>query len=234
MRKLNHRLDYLFITTFRYSKDWANCRSKLITLVFLLFIGAPAQADPNWYQIELIVFEQQGVNTEKFEQIETAIRWPRRVAALLPVAEPLDKMLTQPVTNTRLLADDLVLKEIYAKLRRKSAYKPLLHIAWLQSVEKNRYSEAIQVKKQAGIDDFILNGFVRLQRGHYLHLQLDLEYTPMISTALDASASEATGAIIYHLQEKRRIKLNEVHYIDHPRFGVIATVKPLKIQDSEQ
>ncbi len=32
----------------------------------------------------------------------------------------------------------------------------------------------------------------------------------------------------YFIDEQRKLKLNEIHYFDHPRFGVILSVKPLE------
>ena len=32
----------------------------------------------------------------------------------------------------------------------------------------------------------------------------------------------------YFMDEQRKLKLNEIHYFDHPNFGVILTVKPLE------
>ena len=32
----------------------------------------------------------------------------------------------------------------------------------------------------------------------------------------------------YYIDEQRKLKLNEIHYFDHPRFGVILSVKPLE------
>ncbi len=61
-----------------------------------------------------------------------------------------------------------------------------------------------------------MNGFVHIQRGQTLQLIVDLEYTP---------AQVNSEAFIYRLNENRRIKLNEVHYLDHPKFGVVAKDK---------
>ncbi len=52
---------------------------------------------------------------------------------------------------------------------------------------------------------------------------MDLEYTG------DVVDGEAFRTVVYRLKEKWRIKLNEIHYLDHPRFGVIAKVKPVAV-----
>jgi hypothetical protein len=60
-----------------------------------------------------------------------------------------------------------------------------------------------------------LLGQVALSRGRYLHLTLDL--------VLDSTATEGQR---YVLRQTRRMRSNERHYIDSPKFGVIAVVTP--------
>ena len=98
---------------------------------------------------------------------------------------------------------------IYAKLARSQNYQSLMHVAWIQSVKENRLSRAVKISNSAGT----INGFFRIQRGNLVHMIADIEYTP--------------GSVIYRLNEKRRFKFNETHYLDHPKFGVLARISPL-------
>jgi hypothetical protein len=41
---------------------------------------------------------------------------------------------------------------------------------------------------------------------------------------VDLELASNPGEIIYRLTEKRSIKLNEVYYLDHPKFAVIAKI----------
>ncbi len=80
-----------------------------------------------------------------------------------------------------------------------------------------------------------VDGTVRLRSGHFLHMDVDLAYffqlipASLISTiAEDPNAKyQLTGYT--RLKETRKIKLNELHYFDHPLFGAIVWVKRLKI-----
>ena len=58
-----------------------------------------------------------------------------------------------------------------------------------------------------------LTGQIALSRGRYLHLTLDLAYT-------------APDGQRYVLRQSRRMRSTERHYIDHPKFGVIALITP--------
>ena len=97
----------------------------------------------------------------------------------------------------------------YARLARSIDYQPLMHVAWIQSVKPNSLSSAVKISNPEGS----INGFFRLQRGNLVHMIVDLEYSP--------------GSVIYRLNEKRRFKLNETHYLDHPKFGMIARISPI-------
>ncbi|PPD04194.1 MAG: hypothetical protein CTY29_06735 [Methylobacter sp.] len=63
----------------------------------------------------------------------------------------------------------------------------------------------------------------QLAAGPILALTTDFEFTP--AAVSDFSTSAPASA--FRLKESRGIKFNEIHYFDHPKFGVIAKVSPL-------
>jgi hypothetical protein len=97
---------------------------------------------------------------------------------------------------------------IWAKLQASPSYRPILHVAWVQRVGANRLGAAVKIQSPSPH----IKGYFRIQRGNLLHLIADIEYQP--------------EDVIYRIQEKRRFKLNEIHYLDHPRFGLIVRVSP--------
>lgn len=103
-----------------------------------------------------------------------------------------------------------------------------------------------------------LDGIARLVLSRYLHLELDLLYLPHdpqarpspavspeiipsaggmagehgtagLDEALEGFSSEPTEFKGYRLKETRRMRSREVHYVDHPMFGVIAIVTPYEL-----
>jgi hypothetical protein len=100
-----------------------------------------------------------------------------------------------------------------SKLRASGAYRPIAHAAWVQTATAWGHHAGIDLA-DLGIKTPELSGTVYLERGTLLHLGLDLRL--------------GSGPT-YHLSELRRIKFNEKHYFDHPAFGVIAIVSPVKI-----
>ncbi len=69
-------------------------------------------------------------------------------------------------------------------------------------------------------------GSATLWLGTYLHLDLDLEMeTEILAQPFVIRANEAgEGAERFLLQQKRRVRRRQLHYFDHPKFGVIAQV----------
>jgi hypothetical protein len=152
------------------------------------------------YQIELIIFSQAMPNTEVFEQTASQINWPFVLTELSAYKKP----------DTTTLADR------YAALLKDPAYRPILHVAWIQLVGKGELSvPPVHIQSADGK----LDGYLRMQLDQGLQMTVDLELT-------SNQGDDSGKAVIYRLNEKRTIKLNEVYYLDHPKFGVVAKISP--------
>ena len=170
-------------------------RLKIQFALLLFFFNTLALADQRWFQVELIVFQQQAPNSEIFEQTETEI---------------------EPVTRyARASAGSKTLKNTYNRLKRSQSYQPFYYQSWRVPVSSGSVGLPIDV---SGYNQN-LNGWIKIQRGDLLHIIADLEFSP------PASIGER---LIYRIKEKRRVLLNEVHYLDHPMFGAVLKVSPVK------
>lgn len=173
---------------------------KVKVFLFSVLFSIQLQAAERLYKIELLIFSQDMPNSEIFEQIESQIKWPRHVA---------DRASYKKVSS-----EFLNLSGSVSRLSRSQSYQVLMHIAWTQKVKENRLSTAVRINSPDGS----INGFFRIQRGNLVHMITDIEYSP----------GQYTDSVIYRLNEKRRFKLNETHYLDHPKFGMLARVSPLQ------
>jgi hypothetical protein len=79
----------------------------------------------------------------------------------------------------------------------------LRHLAW-QEVPASRNSQAWQ-----WLDAGRLSGLVKITRGRFLHLDTDL------------LLRDATSPATYRIQLSRRMRSNELHYVDHPKVGIV-------------
>ncbi len=104
--------------------------------------------------------------------------------------------------------DAATLDDSYAALSKDPTYQPIMHVAWIQPDG----SGPVHIQSEDGR----LNGYLRMQHDQGLQMMLDLEFT-----------SNSSDGITYRLNEKRPVKLNEVYYLDHPKFGAVVKISPL-------
>ena len=85
--------------------------------------------------------------------------------------------------------------------------------------------------------DYLIDGAVRIRSGFYLHVDVDLFYFAAIPEqnrivqTMDVSETvDPFQKYPIQLKETRRIKLNELHYFDHPMFGMIIQVSRLETE----
>lgn len=184
---------------------------RLITLLPSLLLLAPlpaaaADADkPSRYDIEVLVFENRLPELAGDELVRGDPATLRRKAletAVPPVASPAENYLQPGIT--RLLEGD-------------GHYRVLAHAHWQQTLEPSPKTPVKPVRI-AGADPNELDGSVRFTMSRFLHLDVGLLFRP---------AADGEAAATYTINEQRRIKSQETHYFDHPRFGVLVRVIPL-------
>lgn len=84
------------------------------------------------------------------------------------------------------------------------------HIAWIQRPGRRNG------KSWRWLDTGRLSGLVRLTRGRFLHLDTDL------------ALLDPTSAQPYRIRLNRRMRSGELHYVDHPKLGIIIRATRLK------
>jgi len=123
-----------------------------------------------------------------------------------------------------------------ARLQRNPVYRVVFHRAWIQPVpdRDQLLPMLIQVGDRIG-GGWRIEGILGVTRERYLHLDTRLWYsldpgqTPDVTTSPDTGFAErgANGAGYMELHEQRRMRSGELHYLDHPKFGVLARVDPV-------
>jgi hypothetical protein len=102
-----------------------------------------------------------------------------------------------------------------------------------------------------------LDGNVRVHRARYLHVQADLLYYRPLDTDIDTAVpptddpdaaplldspdtalieqllAEVDGAPrLFRLTESRRMRSRELHYLDHPLFGMLVEIWPVELPEA--
>jgi hypothetical protein len=113
-----------------------------------------------------------------------------------------------------------------ATLARSRGYELIRHVGWTQAATPRGAGLAVELADM-GPEGEPLRGTVALERGRYLHLRLDLAYTPAAPPRSLLAEGAGSGPVTFKLRQNRRVKAFERHYFDHPAFGVIAMVSPV-------
>jgi len=117
-------------------------------------------------------------------------------------------------TIVRILAPtDYRMNALESTLKSSGAWRPVAHAAWIQTAANWGTHTGFDLS-DLGINTPGLSGTVYLERAPiYMHLGFDLQYQ---------------GAETYVIKDMRSIKYSDKQYFDHPAFGVIAMVTPIK------
>jgi hypothetical protein len=193
----------------------------LLALTLTLESAGAQQTALQSYDVELVIFrnlgssgtpEQWGIEAGDADK---SVDIPDEDAPTDKTAPPAP---TVPANDFPALpASKFKLTAIEDTLRRSRGYQPIAHIGWTQPGFPRDTARFFNINALVP-QTTGLTGQVALSRGRYLHLTLDLVYSPPVA---DGETPQR-----YVLQQTRRMRSNERHYIDHPKFGVIAVITP--------
>lgn len=178
-------------------------RQRLLTLVTLLAVIVFSQSAvaENRYQVEIIVFEHLHVNSsETWSADESRPQWQDALTIFDGNADN---------RFTALSPGSYKMGGVYRVLRSAQGYRPILHLAWEQTGLPASRARPVFIDSDGGQ----VEGELELEQSRFLHVNLDLIYP--------FGGSEGRFA---RIQERRRLKLKELHYFDNPVFGVIVQV----------
>jgi hypothetical protein len=123
-------------------------------------------------------------------------------------------------------ASELKLVNEYRRLQSLSAYEPLLHTAWVQPGLPESEAKPFDLGTLGVLNP---SGTVRVHLSRFLHITLDLTYQGGSAAAVQATdeLAELSFAPRYRLAATRSSRSGELHYFDHPAFGVLVRITPL-------
>lgn len=139
-----------------------------------------------------------------------------------------------PPFGYRLLRpEELQLGDAYATLERLSAYRPLVHTGWVQEGLPDGQAPSFELD-ELGL--FNPGGRIQLYVSRFLHLRVDLSWQDRTRRqgATMVGPFELSELVLptrYSLTEERRVtRTGELHYFDHPAFGLLVTIRPQERQ----
>jgi len=205
-----------------------------------IFKFAPFAEGPRYRALVLAHAQQRlkGLQQDTLAPIEDTLIDPQTVA--------IQAVLSQESFAFRAVADaDRNLAGAARSIRRSKDYRMLLHQSWTQPIDAQSTAILLQGGDQFG-DQFELEGTLSVRRSRFLHVETDLWLTRFEATGSmqdpfqDHPMAEVYPALLlaaarglnhepgyrYHMAQQRRLRSNEVHYLDHPQFGIIIEIRP--------
>lgn len=209
----------------------------LLTLLLLPLTAPAAAPTPNWYDVEMIVFQNTRSDAGSLES------WPANPGA--PAWETAQTLnpVNSNLPHRQLPPSSYRLDWAWSRLSRSSGYAPLLHLAWAQPAIDRASAAFVQIGSPVPGERSVY-GIAKLSTvGPYLHFDIDLLFCgppaksvipapPAASSsgapaaATTASIPNAAGCQPYRLREDRKLDAGKLNYFDNPMFGTLVLVTP--------
>ena len=174
------------------------------------------------YEVELLIFEHQHQDDD-----ETLIPQFGRSVDLRFSLEQAERRVSTIQPEPAL---DGHLADINARLTASRAYDVLYHVRWLQQSARLPHAPRVGISLPASSTRTGIHGIVRLYATDLLFVDTIMRFDLVPSThsnQLSHQSGTSAERSVHFLKQKRRVKFKEVHYIDHPRFGLLITVWPV-------
>ncbi|HCI02632.1 MAG: hypothetical protein CMH96_00105 [Oceanospirillaceae bacterium] len=188
-------------------------------------------ADKRWYQTEMII-------AERLDNLTDTEQHPTDLVAPAPSGKVLKNYPS--IGNqafTRLPSSQHQLSSVKRRLEQAEAYRVLFHEAWPIAIARDEPTIWIDVKsgtEQHG--HYELEGKVGVSMGRFLHLHTQLHLNKFISEVLpadnklnlflDIPYKQAQISQRFSMQQKRKMRSKELHYLDHPNLVLLVRFDP--------
>jgi len=206
-----------------------------LALAIALSSAATFAQEPN-YLVEVVVFENL---SESNKATSGGIYHPQLTSSIGLSSDEAASL------GFALLDEAFALEQAVQQIRNSDKYRLLKHFAWRQPGLDANSARAIRINIGDSIPIYLpedttpyetfipaslrplptqsrqinttkVSGSLKLRLGRFLHLDTKLVFT-------DAEKQKS-----YRLSQSRKMRSNEFHYIDNPRFGLLVKILPLK------
>ncbi|MFB3105100.1 MAG: CsiV family protein, partial [Pseudomonadales bacterium] len=146
--------------------------------------------------------------------------------------------------------DELLMQTEARRIEARDALHILLHGRWIQPVPERTLPEPLLVQTGARVGNTQqLEGTMAVTLGRYLHFQATLWYrepalgqqpvdiplgggflggSPFSRIDRPITLPESNQGYML-LSQSRRLRSNEIHYLDHPKFGIVVRIDPVAV-----
>ena len=193
-----------------------------------------------WYQIEVIVANRidHTIDSEAFPSMPDIISFDnaRVLTELDPTGNSLqldsEEFVSLPI-NQRILNNEA------DTLTTNDSYDVLFHQSWRQILTGNKVINWIDIRAgYAWGGHQQLEGRLGFSKGRYLHVHSDIHLNQFPKTQ-NATSQRSTSYLFsldsplapdietrYSLVQRRKMRSNELHYLDHPKLVLLVKIIP--------
>ena len=143
---------------------------------------------------------------------------------------------------------DFAMEEIVQTLKRSKNYRVIDQNSWFQEIKDQSLAPAVLIKTKIDDGDIVV-GEIKAYKKRFLHLDANLYFA---EESTDPASFEKIVKLkeqfkkgefvvnqinlfeneelefLYHINHSRKVRSKELHYVDHPKFGVIFQISPTK------
>ena len=102
----------------------------------------------------------------------------------------------------------------------------LFHQRWIHPLTENQTDNPWFQISGSGPNGFKLNGYLRWSIDRYIELDADLRVT---RESVRQATDDTPLNEVYVLKEFRKMSSKDIHYLDHPAFGVLIAAEPIQL-----
>lgn len=169
-----------------------------LALWVILSLFASNSAAIPVYKVEILIFENSQATGLDGEQWRELTDRPSSLNSIPLSTGGEGAYQSLPATALNLI-------QARENLESSGKYEVIYHTGWSQPVKSREENTPVWIEVPG-----ILEGTVNLHEGRYLHFAADLVF------------NSKEGSV--RLTESRRLKAKELHYLDHPLFGILVRV----------
>jgi hypothetical protein len=193
---------------------------RIISALLITLMTSTAYAEVRPYALEILVFARpepvQSI-TEVFPATEPEA--PQSFDLLFALNSRFKNLTPLPGSSRVLLNSAL-------RIQTQLNGEILFHQRWIHPLTENQAENPWFQISGSGSNGFNLNGYLRWSIDRYIELDADLRVTrESVRQATDGTALNE----VYVLKEFRKMSSNDIHYLDHPAFGVLIAAEPIEL-----
>lgn len=135
----------------------------------------------------------------------------------------------------RIEDEHLSLKTEVSRMTTDRGYDVLAHFAWQQPLRSNQHAIPVLIEPSLQLrrtQTSPLLGKIRVYQERFIHAEVNMELDRQIPTRIRTNFAQHQQIPInwlpeswrFRIEESRRIRYGQLHYLDHPIFGIMIKV----------